>query len=376
MRYIRFISRLFVGLLFAFSGFVKSVDPLGFTYKLTDYFTAFGMEWAESLSFPLAVILIAAEFVVGLNLVFGFRIKLSAWGALLFMAFFTPLTFVLAIDNPVTDCGCFGDALILTNWETFWKNVIILIPTLIVFFGRKKMKSYFSDGVQWSGSFTIIAIIMAFQFYCYVHLPVIDFRPYSVGSHLPDKMVYPEDAEPDEYKTLFYYKNKNTGEVKEFDETNYPWQDTLNWAWDDSKSVLVKEGYHPPIHDFVIESPEDGNIVDLVLEREGYTFLLVAYDITKSDNEYQNQINELATFSEGNNIEFICLTSSVDEEIEKFKSENNPTYKFYACDEITLKTIIRSNPGLVLLKKGTVIGKWSDSDIPTIEEFENEIFEY
>ncbi|OFY89845.1 MAG: hypothetical protein A2236_03880 [Bacteroidetes bacterium RIFOXYA2_FULL_33_7] len=211
MRTIRLISRLFVGLLFTFSGFVKSVDPLGSTYKFTDYFTAFGMGWAESLSLPLAIILSTAEFIVGLNLIFGFRIKISAWLALLFMAFFTPLTLVLAIDNPVTDCGCFGDALILTNWKTFWKNIIILIPTLIVFFGRAKIKSYFSTIAQWSISVFLIVLIVGFQFYNLKHLPVIDFRPYSVGSYLPDKMVYPENAAPDEYKTLFYYKNTKTG---------------------------------------------------------------------------------------------------------------------------------------------------------------------
>lgn len=373
MQKIRLISRIFVGLLFTFSGFVKSLDPLGSTYKFTDYFTAFGMSWAEQLAFALALIMSTAEFLVGLTLLFNIKTKISAWGALLFMAFFTPLTLVLAISNPVTDCGCFGDALILTNWETFFKNIVILIPTLIVFFGRNKFQTYLSNTTEWIATGVLTIAIVGFSFYCLNHLPIIDFRPYKIGTHIPDKMIIPEGAKADVYKTTFIYENLKTGEQKEFDETNYPWQDTLNWKWKDSKSILVEEGYHAPIHDFVIESDEDGDITDTLLKNANYTFLLVAYNINKSSIKHQDKINALAKYCKEKNLEFVCATSSNTEEIEKFKQKTKADYKFASCDEITLKTIIRSNPGLVMLKKGTVMNMWSHSDIPDVKEFEENI---
>lgn len=373
MKIVRIISRLFVGLLFMFSGFVKGIDPLGSTYKFTDYFRAFGMEWAEPIALALGFLLSSAEFIIGFGLFFNLKLKFSSWGALLFMLFFTPLTLILAIYNPVTDCGCFGDALKITNWQTFWKNIIILIPTIIVFMGKNKIKSVLMPKFQ----LVILSIafigINLFSYYCYSHLPIIDFRPYKIGTYIPDKMIVPEGAPQDVYETIFKYQNLKTKEIKEFNQTNYPWQDTLNWKWVDSKSILIKEGYHAPIHDFVIESPEDGDITDLILEDENYSFLLIAYKLPESSTANQKEINELANFCNKTGYKFYCVTSSGEEEINKFKSINNVQYAFCSADEITLKTMIRSNPGLVLLKKGTVIGKWHNNDIPTVEEFKSSI---
>jgi len=373
MKIVRLISRLFVGLLFMFSGFVKAIDPLGSTYKFTDYFRAFGMEWAEPIALALGFLLSAAEFIIGFGLFFNLKLKFSSWGALLFMLFFTPLTLILAIYNPVTDCGCFGDALKITNWQTFWKNIIILIPTIIVFISKNKIKSFLTPKFQLAILFVAFIGINLFSYYCYSHLPIIDFRPYKIGTHIPDKMIVPEGAPQDVYETIFKYQNLKTKEIKEFNQTNYPWQDTLNWKWVDSKSILIKEGYHAPIHDFVIESPEDGDITDLILEDENYSFLLIAYKLPESSTANQKEINELANFCNKTGYKFYCVTSSGEEEINKFKSINNVQYAFCSADEITLKTMIRSNPGLVLLKKGTVIGKWHNNDIPTIEEFKSSI---
>ncbi|OFX24836.1 MAG: hypothetical protein A2033_08910 [Bacteroidetes bacterium GWA2_31_9] len=356
-----------------FSGFVKAIDPLGSTYKFTDYFRAFGMEWAEPIALALGFLLSAAEFIIGFGLFFNLKLKFSSWGALLFMLFFTPLTLILAIYNPVTDCGCFGDALKITNWQTFWKNIIILIPTIIVFISKNKIKSFLTPKFQLAILFVAFIGINLFSYYCYSHLPIIDFRPYKIGTHIPDKMIVPEGAPQDVYETIFKYQNLKTKEIKEFNQTNYPWQDTLNWKWVDSKSILIKEGYHAPIHDFVIESPEDGDITDLILEDENYSFLLIAYKLPESSTANQKEINELANFCNKTGYKFYCVTSSGEEEINKFKSINNVQYAFCSADEITLKTMIRSNPGLVLLKKGTVIGKWHNNDIPTIEEFKSSI---
>lgn len=360
---IEIISRIFVGAVFIFSGFVKAVDPLGSTYKFIDYFVAFGMEWAEPYAFSLAIILSALEFVIGISLFLGVKVKLNSWGALIFMVAFTPLTFILAIYDPVQDCGCFGDAIILTNWQTFFKNLIILIPCIIIVVSRKKFKQIFNNITDWSiiGAFSII--IIGISFYCYQHLPFFDFRPYKVGTYIPDGMIIPEDAPKSIYKCYIYYKKD--GVVKEFSMDNLP---DSTWEWVESKSILIQEGYVPPIHDFTICSNEGDDITDLVLEDENYNFLLVAYNLKESSTTAQKRINELAEYCNKNDYLFICLTSSISEDIENFKNLTKAPYEFYNTDEITLETIIRSNPGLVLLKNGTIIGKWHYNDIPTIKE--------
>jgi uncharacterized membrane protein YphA (DoxX/SURF4 family) len=368
MKVIRIISRIFVALVFIFSGFVKAVDPLGSTYKFADYFRAFGMEWAEPLAFVLAIVLSGAEFLIGVGLLFNVLTKLFSWLALLFMAFFTPLTLILALYNPVSDCGCFGDALVLTNWQTFGKNIIILIPTLILFFTRKQSHCHFTKLVQWSVTGIFAFLITGISIYCYNHLPLIDFLPYKVGTYIPDKMKFPENAQPDVYETIFYYKNLKTGEVKEFDQNNYPWQDTLNWKWQDSKSVLVKEGYHPPIHDFLIESPENGDITDIVLNDDTCTFLLVAYNINKTSKKNIEAAKNLDKFCKENRYRFYMLTASSDVDIQKFQTSVGSSFNFCFTDETTLKTMVRANPGLLLLKKGTILGKWHSNDIPAIDE--------
>lgn len=363
MKIIRTISRIFVGAVFIFSGFVKAIDPLGSTYKFIDYFVAFGMEWAEPFAFSLAIILSVLEFVIGISLFLGIKVKLNSWGALIFMVAFTPLTFILALYNPVQDCGCFGDAVILTNWQTFWKNIIILIPTIIIFISRKKIISIFKNIIDWSiiGAFSII--IIGVSIYCYQHLPFFDFRPYKVGTYISDGMIIPEDAPHAIYENYIYYKKDEV--VKEFTLDNLP---DSTWEWVESKSILIQEGYIPPIHDFSICSVEGDDITDLVLEDENYSFLLISYGLKESGTSAQEQINELAEYCNKNDYLFICITSSISEDIENFKNLTSATYDFYNMDEITLKTIIRSNPGLVLLKKGTIMGKWHYNDIPTIKE--------
>ena len=213
MKAIRLISRIFVGLVFIFSGFVKGVDPLGSAYKFEDYFYAFGLEAIASWALPLAILMIAAEFIIGWALLIGVKIKPAAWGVMLFMVFFTILTLYLALEDPVEDCGCFGDAIILTNWQTFYKNLIIMVPTIIVFFGRKKIKPLFCCKVEWGIVLVGLAIIVGLSLYCLRHLPIIDFRPWKIGTSMIDENAAP----PKSYVT---YKNKKTGESKTFSGWN------------------------------------------------------------------------------------------------------------------------------------------------------------
>lgn len=368
MKFLLNICRILIGLVFIFSGFVKGIDPLGSDYKFTDYFNAFGMSWMNFSALFFSFLLSMAEFIIGICLFLNIKTKLASWGALLFMAVFTPLTLILAIKNPVTDCGCFGDALVLTNWETFFKNIILLVMVLLVFFNRNRFKSIFNvleQSVILTGS---IIFMFCIEMYSYRHLPILDFRPYAVGANITEGMTTPEGAPHDEYSTTLKYKNKNTEEIKEFDESNFPWQDTLNWEFHSSSQKLLKEGYKAPIHDFVIEHPEYGDITEEVLNDDDYTFLVVSYKLSKASAEAQDKLNKLAAYASENGYRFYGLTASNADEITDFVHKYNVNYSFCATDEIQLKTVIRSNPGLVILKKGTIIDKWGHRDIPDADE--------
>ncbi len=372
MKLIKHISRILFGIVFIFSGFVKGIDPWGSTYKFTDYFNAMGLEWMIWAAFPLGVLLAFGEFAIGVAFLFNWWMRLFSWLGLVFMLFFTPLTLWIALKNPVTDCGCFGDALVISNWETFYKNLVIIVLAIIAV----KYRNWYSEQVKTKlpAILSILTFVVYFGivFYSYNHLPVFDFRPFKIGANIPESMITPEDAPQAVYENTFYYKNKNTGKVKKFSEDNYPWKDTLNWEYDNMESVLIQEGYEPPIHDFSIETPEGDNIIDFFVYDENYVFMLVAYDLNKSETKTQERINTLANWALEKELSFICLTSTLPEESMAFAEANEAPYEFFNCDEITLKTIIRSNPGLVLIKDGTILGKWHYNDIPTPQEFESE----
>ena len=371
MRLVKNLCRIIVGIEFIYSGFVKGIDPLGSDYKFTDYFNAFGMGWMNATTLFFSFALSLAEFLIGIALLFNLWVSRMAWGSLLFMAFFTPLTLVLALTNPVSDCGCFGDAMILTNWQTFWKNIILLLLALMIFVYRKEYKS----SLPLMGQFSFLTLagagMLCLSIYCYRHLPVLDFRPYAVGKNITESMRLPEGAEPDQYEVTLKYKNKQTGEIRSFTEENYPWQDTLNWEYESSSERLVKKGYITPIHDLVIEHPTLGNITEEILEDDNYTILAVAYNLNQSDTQYQPAINRLAEYAQEKGIRFYGLTSSSERDIEAYKKRNHVPYEFCTADEIQLKTMIRSNPGVIILREGTILDKWAGKDVPDVKELQD-----
>ncbi|HAM84972.1 MAG TPA: DoxX family protein [Butyricimonas sp.] len=371
MRLVKNLCRIIVGIVFIYSGFVKGIDPLGSDYKFTDYFNAFGMGWMNATTLFFSFALSLAEFLIGIALLFNLWVSRMAWGSLLFMAFFTPLTLVLALTNPVSDCGCFGDATLLTNWQTFWKNIILLLLAIMIFMYRKEYKS----SLPLVGQFSFLALagagMLCLSVYCYRHLPVLDFRPYAVGKNITEGMRLPEGAEPDQYEVTLKYKNKQTGEVQSFTEENYPWQDTLNWEYESSSERLVKKGYITPIHDLVIEHPTLGNITEEILEDDNHTILAVAYNLTQSDVQYQPAINRLAEYAQEKGIRFYGLTSSSERDIETYKKRYHVPYEFCTADEIQLKTMIRSNPGVIILREGTILDKWAGKDVPDVKELQD-----
>jgi uncharacterized membrane protein YphA (DoxX/SURF4 family) len=372
MKVIKHIARVLLGITFIFSGFVKGIDPWGFAYKFTDYFHAMGIEWMIWSAFPLAFLLAFAEFSIGVALLFNVLIRLFSWLAFLFMAFFLPLTLWVAIKNPVTDCGCFGDALVISNWETFYKNIVLMIFALILVKYRNDMSGFPGKKAGFLLGSTAIAAYIGIVFYSYNHEPILDFRPYKVGVNIPQAMKIPDGAPKEIYENTFFYKNKKTGEVQKFTEQNYPWQDTANWVYDNMESKLVQQGYKPPIHDFSIQSAEGEDVKDFFLYDKNYVFMLIAHNLEKSSRKPQEKINKLAGWAAENGISFICLTSTLPDQSSVFKEETGAPYEFFNCDEIVLKTIIRSNPGLIVIKNGTVLGKWHYNDIPAPEEFKKE----
>jgi hypothetical protein len=306
------------------------------------------------------------EFVIGVALVLGLRMKETAWGAMLFMGFYTPLTLILALTNPVSDCGCFGEAMILTNWETFYKNIVLLALAAIVFAYRKKYISGYGCRGEWVWVTAITAAFAGISIDCYRHEPWIDFRPYHIGADIPQGMTVPEGMPTDEYHSTVIVEKD--GVLIEFPVNDYPWDDST-YVYRDTKTVLVRKGYTPPIHDFSIIAAEDNDITDELLADDGYVFLLVAHRLGKSDRQSLENASEIAAFCDEHDHRFYCLTSSPQSEIERLKSELQLTYDFCFTDDITLKTIIRANPGLVLLQKGTVIGKWHYNDMPSAADF-------
>ena len=356
------ICRFVLALLFIFSGFVKAVDPLGSFYKIQDYLTAFGMiSWfPKYLPLLLAIILSAVEFCVGIFLFFGIRRKIASALALLLMGVMTPLTLYLALANPVSDCGCFGDAWVLTNWQTFGKNIVLLIAAISVFRGRSLIIRFITMKVEWMVSMYTILFVFALSVYCLESLPVLDFRPYKIGTNIKSAMEIPEGAKPSAFESRFILEKD--GKKQEFTLDNYP---DSTWTFVETRTILKEKGYEPPIHDFSLISAEGGaDITDSILTYKGYTFLLIAHRMEEADDSNIDLINEIYDYSVEHGYGFYALTSSPGDEIEFWREKTGAEYPFCQVDDITLKTIIRSNPGLLLIKDGTILNKWSDNRLP------------
>ena len=363
MKIINTLSRVVVGLTFIFSGVVKAIDPLGSAYKFHDYFLAFNIGFLNFLSLPLAIVLCTAEFISGFSVLTGLRQKTGILGVLILLLIFTPITFILALTNPVSDCGCFGDAIHLTNWQTFGKNIVLLAMTIALLIGRKNIKPLFSTLKEWLIIFIAIILFVLFSLFNLRYLPVIDFLPYKTGIKIADSMVLPEGAAVDKYNTTFIYEKD--GIKKEFTLNNYPANDT-SWKFVEQRSVLVKKGLKPPIHDFSITSLVGEDITGKVLTKHGYTVLMVSKKLSEAQSKPLAKGFDFGKYCTGKGIDFYILTSSGLGEMKSFRKGPG----FYFADETTLKTMVRANPGYILLKDGKIVGKWSWAGLPGTDWFD------
>ena len=356
------LCRIIVALTFIFSGFVKAIDPIGLQYKLQDYLGAIGIpgflpDWMLLI---MAVLLAAVEFCMGIFLLFAIQRRLISKLIVVFMSIMTLITVWLVVANPVKDCGCFGDALHLTNTETLVKNIILLGCSIVIMRRPLAMFRFISESNQWIViNYTIVFIFVCSDLSLY-YLPLFDFRPYRIGTNIPRGMEIPKDAEQPLFETTFIMEKG--GQRKEFTLNDYP---DSTWKFIDSKTVQVKEGYIPPIHDFSIADRKTGkDLTDSVLRHKGYTFLLIAPYLERADDSNFGDIDQLYEYAQTYNIPFYCLTASTAKAIQRWRDITGAEYPFCITDETTLKTIVRSNPGLLLLKDGTIINKWSHNQLP------------
>lgn len=351
--------RFALALVFVFSGFVKAVDPMGTVYKMADYAEAFGIGVHPAWLLLGAGVLIVAEYLMGVALFFGMYRRFYLWAMTLFLLVMTPLTLFLALTNPISDCGCFGDAVALTNWQTFGKNVVLLIVAVVVLVYNRRMLRVISERSQWLVFVYALASIVVFMHYNIRHLPVIDFRPYSIGTNIVEAMSVPEDAPQDEYETFFVMEKDGKQRIFSFDE--YP---DSTWNFVSRENRLVKRGYVPPIKDFYLSNLDEEDVTYEVLEQPGYTFLMVAHDLEHANEGVLDVVNDLCDYAKFNGYAFYMLTSSNSQVIDRWVEHTGATYPFLQADDILLKTMVRANPGLIVLKDATIVGKWSTADMP------------
>lgn len=483
MKILTTISRVFVGALFIVSGLIKANDTLGFSYKLEEYFEngalayrirdwfgwdSFSLEFLMEHALLLAIIMCAAEIILGFAVLFGTKIKFAVYSLFGLTVLFFFLTLHTATCDPhasyndvttvsvgtpeynrfvsrmedgaklsiqeendqevtfleempvqcVTDCGCFGDAMkgslgrSLTPWESWTKDFILMLFLIPIILSRNRIKInntredvmigvssllfvgflswvfdwyfpmlfftlgylgyygtkrlLFNTVLRWLPILVVTLISLVFIIYTLNYLPIRDYRAYGVGKSIPEQMVLPEGAKESVFDNVFYYKNKTTGVVEEFTETTYPWDDD-NYEFSDRQTKLLIQGDVAAITDFTMMADDGNDYASDFFTEEGYLFMLVAYDINKTDVGAIKKINTFVDQCNANGNYVIGLTASLYDDVESFRHKNQTMFDFYTCDAITLKTIVRANPGIVLMKKGEILAKWNANHLPDYE---------
>ena len=372
--------RMAVGLLFIFSGLIKINDPLGFSYKLEEYFDIFHLGFLNSINLPIAILLCALEIVLGFALLIGVRAVLVSWGLLLLIIFFAFLTFYSAWFQVVQTCGCFGDAIVLTPWQSFSKDLVLLVLIIIIFYNRRRVAPLFSKKAGDQLLIAAIVLSVGFGLYTYSFLPVIDFLPYKIGANIPDEMKTPPGATPDEFELTYNLKNEKTGATKVMTNTNYLksniWKDN-NWeVVGQPESRLIKKGFIPKIIDLSIQDAQGNNYTNELLANPYYSLVVVAYNLDKVDEEAIARLNTIAINLKQNlYTRTVLLTSTSARQAEAFAKQHKLIFEIFYADEVPLKEIVRANPGILLMKNGTVINKWHYHTMPKYDVLVKKYFQ-
>jgi len=359
------------GALFLFSASVKAIDPTGTAIKMAEYFEELHILFMVPLSQFFSVSMIVLEFLLGLALILAWRKNLTLWALIAMNVFFTFLTGYTTVTGKVTDCGCFGDFIKQTPLESFIKDLILVALLAIIYFGRNKIKEVFSDKKSLLALLVVGAGFLFFNFNnFYFDKPAVDFRPYAVGKDINAQRV----VVPDVLDNGFSFKNIKTGELKrvsvkngwsEYTETK---KDTLNWEFIDQDNIVLEKGKPAVIENYAAFNRQGDEVTDELLGEKGYSIWVLAKHVDESYKEAWVKVKELETFATANNIRMYAFTSTVYAKSDVFKKENGLSFPFYEADEVLIKTVIRANPGVLLLKNGKVIGKWHHKHIPTVND--------
>ena len=357
------LIRIFTGLVFIFSSTVKGIDPIGTAYRVEDYLLVYG--WTSMLDYALllGVFLIIVEFLIGFALVFRLKSNIAGLGVLLIMAVFTIITYLDARYNMVPDCGCFGDAVKLTNWQTFYKNIFLIVLALIIFIYRKRMKIKMPCRIQWVMLVIFVGLYTGFVIHSYQHLPVMDFRDWKVGNDMKAEGL-------DLVKTYVKYQNTETGEEQEFLSPDYPWSDSVwmsQWSFvsqriDDSQRILK--------HGVMLEDVEGNDWTMDIIENPEFQLILVSWDLQEASSSGLSSLRKVIDETNELNIPIVLITSSTNDVIEKYLKEYQLDVETLFADDIELKAMIRSNPGLVFMHNGIVLQKWGFRNFPDKTELE------
>lgn len=371
-------SRIFIGILFIFSGFIKANDPMGFGYKLQEYFLVFRLDFLNEYSVWLAVFICGLEMLLGAFLLLGLYKKNVAWGLLLLTVFFLFLTFYSAFFEVVTSCGCFGDAIPLTPWQSFIKDIVLLVFVLIIFKYRARIRPLFSNGATRRFVSTLVVLVsFGIGIYTIYFLPFIDFLPYKEGNNIPELMVLPEEEEGDVYEYVYDIKHAQTEETRKVTDKEYMdgiWEDD-NWVVvGEPTSKLIKRGYQIPIPDLLISDGEGNDVTQEIITNPYYNFVVVSTyidELSLTDIIALDRINTtLRDLATDYPLRAVLMTASSSEVARSLQEEMDLVLETFYVDAVPLKSMVRSNPGVLLLRNGNVIKKWSKITFPSKEELE------
>jgi uncharacterized membrane protein YphA (DoxX/SURF4 family)/peroxiredoxin len=356
------LLRIIVGVLFIFSGLIKANDPLGLSYKMDEFFEVLHLTFLSPYSLAYSVIINTSEIVAGIAILIGYRMRIFSFIILLLIILFTFLTAFALFSGTIRECGCFGDCIKLSATETFWKDVILLVMILVIFFYRKRIQPIWNDTTSTVIMFFSLMASLGLQRYTLSHLPLVDCLGYKVGNNIPEKMKLPPGAHPDVFETVLVYKKD--GVEKEYTTENYPWSDST-WVFVDRRDKLIKEGDgEPAIKDFILTDLDGANQTQAILSEPQPVYLFLVQNVSKAGSGWDEKMQALQKQMEAGKIYIYGVTASSKEEIAAFSATHGLKFPFLQMDGTAIKTAGRSNPALILLEKGTIKGKWHYNDIP------------
>lgn len=362
MKPILILFRILVGVLFIFSGLIKANDPLGLSYKMDEFFEVLHMHFLIPFSLAFSLIMNAFEIIAGIAVLLGYRMRIFSFLLLLLIIFFTFLTGFALFSGLIRECGCFGDCIKLTAEQSFWKDIILLVMIVVIFIYRNRIQPLLAKKPMAAVMILAVLFPVILQWYTLSHLPIVDCLPYKIGNNIIEKMKPPPGSRPDVYKTVLIYEKD--GKQQEFSDENYPWQDST-WKYVDRKDKLIQKGdAMPAIKDFILTDYDNNNQNNAVLKESLPVYLFMVLDVNKAGKGWDKKIQALQQqFKEGKLVIF-GITSSNKAAVKEFKFKHGLSFQFLQMDGVAIKTAVRANPGLILLDKATIKGKWHYNDIP------------